>query len=170
MRMSVAGYKVRGASLLAAAALSASCGQTKSSKIGDEPDSAATSDTFFVTGTLGGVERYAPYAIPAVMPGVVVLNALTEPDGASPQWYVYVELPTGPAPSTWSCMSDAYYVSFLEGNGTQYSGRATNVCDFVFESITADAWEGTFTARLLFTGSMQEVDLTDGRFRLPRAE
>lgn len=150
--------------------LSVACGESQSSDDTGDAGAGETSDVFFVTGTLGGVERYAPYNITAVSPGDMPVVATTSADPTSPWWYVYVPWPEGPLPITFSCASRGYYISFLEGNGVEYSGRATGDCEVEFESIEEDAWEGTFSARLLFTVTDEEVSLTDGRFRLPRAE
>lgn len=130
--------------------------------------SGGRSDEFFVTGTLGGVERYAPFISQPPAVGTSTLNALTQSDGASPQWYFYIQFPAN-TPTTFSCNNMGYYISFLEGNGLQYSGRATGLCEVSFEASGTDVWQGTFTARMLYTGSMTQVDLTDGRFRVPRA-
>ena len=100
----------------------------------------------------------------------MALTATTLPDAASPWWYLYIPFPEGPAPGAFSCANQGSYISFLEGNGVQYSGRATGICEVEFDSVDPKAWEGTFTARLLYTVTSEEVDLGDGRFRLPRAE
>lgn len=144
-------------------ALVLSCGEEDSS--GPEQ---ASSSTFYVTGTLGGVERYAEHNINPPVAGVSALNATTEPDVSSPQWYFFIEFPTDPPPTTFACANMGYFISFLD-RPDQYSGRATGICEFSFEAGDPDAWQGTFTATLLDTSSSQNIELTDGRFRLPRA-
>jgi hypothetical protein len=145
-------------------------------------DAASSSDAatgtdgpagFFVAGDIDGQTWLATYNIVPVENNFLFEVATVEPSPPSREWRLNFALPTDPFPYTLVCVGN--YIEFheigLEPERRFVSRTATSHCEVTFvEPAMAGTLEGTFTANLTLRGTSMDYPVTNGRFRLPRAQ
>jgi hypothetical protein len=148
----------------------------------DAPDSASNSDVatgmdgpagFFIVGDIDGQTWLATYNIVPVQNNFLFEVATVEPSLPSREWQFNFTLPADPFPYTLVCVGN--YIEFHErGRDPErrfVSRTATSSCEVTFvEPAVAGTLEGTFTANLTLRGTSMDYLVTNGRFRLPRAQ
>ncbi len=128
---------------------------------------------FFIVGEIDGQTWLATYNIVPVQNNFLFEVATVEPSPPSREWRFNFTLPADPFPYTLACVSN--YIEFhelgLDPERQFVSRTATSSCEVTFvEPAVAGTLEGTFTANLTLRGTSMDYLVTNGRFRLPRAQ
>jgi hypothetical protein len=125
---------------------------------------------FFIVGDIDGITWLATHNIGAVENNFLFEQANVEPATDSPYWHFNFTLPADPLPYTLECVSN--YIQLIVTPERRFVSRtATSFCNVTFiEPATPGTVEGIFSGNLTLRGTTLDYPLTNGYFRLPRAQ
>ena len=125
---------------------------------------------FFIVGDIDGMTWLATYNIGPVENNFLFEQANVEPSTDSPYWHFNFTLPDDPFPYTLVCVSN--YIQLIVTLERRFVSRTTtSFCNVTFiEPATPGTVEGTFSGNLRLSGTTLDYPLTNGYFRLPRAQ